>query len=211
MDLQDNQLEYALNGKAMLCTALLLFTALLSVLCFHNYLRFLFRDTRRRYMRRRARRLLSISTAGNTSRTAVGSKGLDSSVIKTIPTIVYASRASHFPALECAVCLSEFENDERARVLPECNHTFHVDCIDMWFYSHSNCPLCRAPVQAVNPVNPEQTAGSVAETEGSEPASSSSSSSPLELESCPTQKLELVGIVMEVPTATGAPGGIGFR
>ncbi|KAK8630802.1 hypothetical protein V6N13_079576 [Hibiscus sabdariffa] len=184
----------------MLCTALLLFTALLSVLCFHNYVRFLFRDTRRRYMRRRARRLLSISTPGNTSTTAVGSKGLDSSVIKTIPTIVYAS---HFPALECAVCLSEFENDERARVLPECNHTFHVDCIDMWFYSHSNCPLCRAPVQAVNPVNPQQTAGS-------EP-SSSSSSLELELESCPMQKLELVGIVVEVPTATGAPGGIGFR
>ncbi|KAE8672230.1 RING-H2 finger protein ATL17 [Hibiscus syriacus] len=209
MDLQGNHVDYALNGKVMLCTGLILFGTVLSVLCFHNYVRILFRDTRRRYMRHRARRLLSISTAANTS------KGLDSSVIKTIPIMVYATKASCFPPLDCPVCLSEFENDDKTRVLPECNHTFHVDCIDMWFYSHSNCPLCRATIQAVKPMNPEKTAGSVAETAGSEPArddienpfsssfSSYSSSSSLELESCSMQKLELVGIVVEVPT--GAP------
>nr|GMC53892.1 RING-H2 finger protein ATL60-like [Ipomoea batatas] len=35
---------------------------------------------------------------------------------------------------------------EKARLLPKCNHGFHVDCIDMWFHSHSTCPLCRNPV-----------------------------------------------------------------
>ncbi|XP_019151043.1 PREDICTED: RING-H2 finger protein ATL51-like [Ipomoea nil] len=43
----------------------------------------------------------------------------------------------------CAVCLSEFEDGEELRTLPECMHSFHVACIDMWFYSHSNCPVCR--------------------------------------------------------------------
>ncbi|GMJ01056.1 AtL5 [Hibiscus trionum] len=221
MDLQGNHMDYALNGRAMLCTGVVLFIAVLTVLCFHNYVRVLFRDGRRRYMSHRALRLLSISTSG-TSSTTVASEGLDSSVIKTIPVIVYATGASCLPPLECAVCLSEFENEEKTRVLPKCNHTFHVDCIDMWFYGHSNCPLCRAPVQAIIPVKPEQIAVPVAETADSEPArdasetessspfsSSSSSSSSFEMESCPMQKLELVGIVVEVPAR--APCGIGFR
>ncbi|CAK9136221.1 unnamed protein product [Ilex paraguariensis] len=44
----------------------------------------------------------------------------------------------------CAVCLSEFEEGEELRTLPECLHSFHAPCIDMWFYSHANCPMCRA-------------------------------------------------------------------
>ncbi|XP_030551905.1 RING-H2 finger protein ATL46-like [Rhodamnia argentea] len=47
---------------------------------------------------------------------------------------------------ECAVCLSIFEEGEEVRQLPRCKHSFHVSCIDMWLYSHSECPLCRSPV-----------------------------------------------------------------
>lgn len=47
---------------------------------------------------------------------------------------------------ECAVCLSVFEEGEEVRTLPRCKHSFHAPCIDMWLYSHSDCPLCRAPV-----------------------------------------------------------------
>ncbi|GMY36384.1 ring-h2 finger protein atl52 [Fagus crenata] len=49
---------------------------------------------------------------------------------------------------ECAVCLSVFEEGEEVRNLPRCKHTFHAMCIDMWLYSHSDCPLCRTPVGA---------------------------------------------------------------
>lgn len=44
----------------------------------------------------------------------------------------------------CAICLLEFEEGEELRTLPECMHSFHVLCIDMWFCSHLNCPICRA-------------------------------------------------------------------
>ncbi|PSR98266.1 RING-H2 finger protein [Actinidia chinensis var. chinensis] len=44
----------------------------------------------------------------------------------------------------CAVCLGEFTEGEEVRVLHECGHSFHVPCIDMWLWSHPNCPLCRA-------------------------------------------------------------------
>ncbi|KAK3037830.1 hypothetical protein RJ639_031871, partial [Escallonia herrerae] len=44
----------------------------------------------------------------------------------------------------CPVCLSEFEDGEELRTLPECMHSYHVPCIDMWLLSHPNCPVCRA-------------------------------------------------------------------
>ncbi|KAJ4841246.1 hypothetical protein Tsubulata_047308 [Turnera subulata] len=47
---------------------------------------------------------------------------------------------------ECPVCLSVFEEGEEVRQLPRCKHSFHAPCIDMWLYSHSDCPLCRAKV-----------------------------------------------------------------
>ncbi|XVE97923.1 hypothetical protein REPUB_Repub03eG0060800 [Reevesia pubescens] len=47
---------------------------------------------------------------------------------------------------ECAVCLSVFEDEEEVRQLPRCKHSFHAPCIDMWLYSHFDCPLCRASV-----------------------------------------------------------------
>ncbi|XP_004142830.1 RING-H2 finger protein ATL52 [Cucumis sativus] len=43
----------------------------------------------------------------------------------------------------CAICLSEFEEGEEIKTLPECKHSYHMPCIDMWLYSHSSCPMCR--------------------------------------------------------------------
>ena len=45
--------------------------------------------------------------------------------------------------LECAVCLSRFEDADILRLLPKCKHAFHLDCVDTWLISHSTCPLCR--------------------------------------------------------------------
>ncbi|XP_050211890.1 RING-H2 finger protein ATL51-like [Mercurialis annua] len=49
----------------------------------------------------------------------------------------------------CPICLSEFEDGEDLRALPECLHAYHLACIDMWLYSHLNCPVCRT--DAVSP------------------------------------------------------------
>ncbi|KAJ8760308.1 hypothetical protein K2173_011861 [Erythroxylum novogranatense] len=43
----------------------------------------------------------------------------------------------------CAICLCEFEEGEELRMLPECLHSYHVACIDMWLHSHTSCPICR--------------------------------------------------------------------
>jgi hypothetical protein len=58
-----------------------------------------------------------------------------------------AAMASSSDALDdCAVCLSEFAEGETGRLLPRCRHSFHTECIDMWFHTHSTCPLCRTAV-----------------------------------------------------------------
>lgn len=44
---------------------------------------------------------------------------------------------------ECAICLSEFEEGEKIRVLENCKHGFHVQCIEKWLVSRTSCPFCR--------------------------------------------------------------------
>ncbi|GAB4849978.1 hypothetical protein Ancab_029277 [Ancistrocladus abbreviatus] len=72
-------------------------------------------------------------------------RGLDRSTLQSLPFVVYNPKEFK-DGLECAVCLCELSEGEKARLLPKCNHGFHVECIDMWFQSHSTCPLCRNPV-----------------------------------------------------------------
>lgn len=73
--------------------------------------------------------------------------GLDRLVIESFPILVYSAVKDlkiGTGALECAVCLSEFEDYDTLRLLPKCNHVFHPDCIDAWLVSHTTCPVCRA-------------------------------------------------------------------
>ncbi|CAI9765658.1 unnamed protein product [Fraxinus pennsylvanica] len=45
---------------------------------------------------------------------------------------------------ECTICLSEFADGERIRVLEKCGHGFHLQCIQQWLVAHTSCPTCRA-------------------------------------------------------------------
>ncbi|KAM1223389.1 hypothetical protein ACFX2G_043372 [Malus domestica] len=50
---------------------------------------------------------------------------------------------------ECAVCLDDIEGEQPARVVPGCNHAFHLLCADTWLSKHSFCPVCRAKLHPV--------------------------------------------------------------
>ncbi|RVW50005.1 RING-H2 finger protein ATL29 [Vitis vinifera] len=72
--------------------------------------------------------------------------GLDPSIIDSFPTFVYSTVKDYREqkyGLECAICLSEFEDDDMLRLLTVCYHVFHHDCIDLWLGSHNTCPVCR--------------------------------------------------------------------
>lgn len=68
--------------------------------------------------------------------------GLKKRHLRQLPVAVYGD-GSEIPATECPICLTEFADGEKVRVLPKCNHGFHVKCIDTWLHSHSSCPNCR--------------------------------------------------------------------
>lgn len=43
----------------------------------------------------------------------------------------------------CSVCLGEYQAEDKLQQIPSCEHTFHMDCIDLWLTTHTTCPLCR--------------------------------------------------------------------
>ncbi|KAE8706314.1 putative Argonaute protein group [Hibiscus syriacus] len=73
-------------------------------------------------------------------------EGLDKAVIESFPVFEY-SRVKDLEtgkeAMECVVCLREFEDDETVRLMPRCSHVFHHDCINAWLAFHVTCPVCR--------------------------------------------------------------------
>ena len=69
---------YSLNGKIMLSSVIILFAAVLMILCFHSYARWLFRRQNRR-IRRRIRAHLRALTASTISSSSLSP--LDTAVL----------------------------------------------------------------------------------------------------------------------------------
>ncbi|KAJ4731432.1 RING/U-box superfamily protein [Rhynchospora pubera] len=75
--------------------------------------------------------------------------GLGESLISRIALLKYRKNDGLVVSTDCTVCLEKFNEGESLRLLPECTHAFHVDCIDKWLEAHSNCPICRTGVISV--------------------------------------------------------------
>ncbi|XP_054788823.1 putative RING-H2 finger protein ATL12 [Prosopis cineraria] len=80
------------------------------------------------------------------SRSGSRYSGIDKQVIEALPFFKFSSLKGSKEGLECAVCLSKFDDAEVLRLLPKCKHAFHMNCIDKWLECHSTCPLCRYKV-----------------------------------------------------------------
>jgi E3 ubiquitin-protein ligase ATL10/75/76/77/78 len=100
---------------------------------------------------RRALRFLNValnndssSSSSNNNPPQLVNKGIKKKALKKFPTMSYSTELN-LPSLdtECVICLSEFTKGEKVRILPKCNHGFHVRCIDKWLKEHSSCPKCR--------------------------------------------------------------------
>ncbi|XP_073221693.1 RING-H2 finger protein ATL16-like [Cicer arietinum] len=76
--------------------------------------------------------------------------GVDESIIQKIPTFQFTKgdgdEYDHQSVKGCVVCLSSFQEQDMLKVLPNCSHYFHLDCINIWLQTNSNCPLCRTSI-----------------------------------------------------------------
>lgn len=104
-------------------------SALIFVLGFHSLLR---------------RRMCFGGQTVRGSSDAVDNNGLKKATMEALPILVFTAMANPRPvATDCPICLAEFAEGEKVRVLPKCSHGFHLECIDKWLLSHSSCPMCR--------------------------------------------------------------------
>ncbi|KAL1215638.1 putative E3 ubiquitin-protein ligase ATL45 [Cardamine amara subsp. amara] len=100
------------------------------------------------------RRLTGVNSSA-TGESPPPNKGLKKKALQSLPKSTYTASATSpddspssssgdgDSSTECAICLTEFSDGEEIRILPLCNHAFHVACIDKWLTSRSSCPSCR--------------------------------------------------------------------
>ncbi|KAL0739779.1 hypothetical protein Bca4012_081292 [Brassica carinata] len=71
--------------------------------------------------------------------------GLDESTIESYKK-VELGESRRLPGVNdivCSICLTEYASKDTVRCIPECEHCFHIECIDAWLKLHGTCPLCR--------------------------------------------------------------------
>ncbi|KAK8557977.1 hypothetical protein V6N13_050327 [Hibiscus sabdariffa] len=90
----------------------------------------------------RCGRRFGLDASEETADRLAAARGLKKSALQKIPVAVY-SPGVNVKGTDCPICLGEFMDGEKVRVLPKCNHGFHVRCIDTWLMSRSSCPTCR--------------------------------------------------------------------
>ena len=84
--------------------------------------------------------------SGNRANPGSELNGLNEDKIKELEIIGYNELNDESQKV-CSICLSEFDNNERIMLLPECKHVFHIDCIKEWFKRNHICPFCRNNVR----------------------------------------------------------------
>nr|CAD1822262.1 unnamed protein product [Ananas comosus var. bracteatus] len=131
--------SYRFAGTVMLSVTLTLILIAILIVLLHYYSRYL-----------RSRPDATTTALRTDSSLGQPSSGLSPATISAMPTFAY--KEGEFGATECAVCLGALEEGEAVRLLPNCKHVFHVECVDTWLRLHSTCPVCRAAAEPVLPL-----------------------------------------------------------
>jgi E3 ubiquitin-protein ligase ATL41 len=160
-DDDDEGNRFGVSSKIMAAAIFSLFAVVVIIIILHIYARYLLRRQERR--QRDSLNRATITTTTTTTQVAPdeifphppAGKGLDPTVIASLPKFTHKP-SDHSEAVECSICLSTVGEEATVRVLPNCTHMFHVECVDVWLSSNTTCPICRtaAEPRVLHPVQP---------------------------------------------------------
>ncbi|KAK9665263.1 hypothetical protein RND81_14G101200 [Saponaria officinalis] len=87
----------------------------------------------------------NVTTESMTSTVVPVAGGLDQVNIDSYPVVVLGESGSLLNSDDntCSICLSDYQPLETLKLLPQCLHRFHKDCIHQWLRSKGVCPICR--------------------------------------------------------------------
>jgi len=110
--------------------------------------------------------------------------GLSNEEITALPRIKYSKALLKDEEKQednnevCAICLSDFEQNELLIKLTVCNHMFHEACLITWLTKNIFCPYCRRDVRNTNQYKPAELAADTVRLDlgPSEPSPTSNSS-----------------------------------
>ncbi|XWS19676.1 hypothetical protein CRYUN_Cryun31cG0036000 [Craigia yunnanensis] len=159
MGSEDDDRKFGVSRKIMLASIGSLLGVVILLILLHLYAKYLLRR-----QERRQRAALDSQRTDQIAPIDIESfineppkSGLDPLVIASLPMFTYKLTSSQVDSddepTECSVCLGTITEESTVRLLPNCKHMFHVDCIDKWLGSHTTCPICRTIAEPM--VQPE--------------------------------------------------------
>ncbi|XWS18478.1 hypothetical protein CRYUN_Cryun32bG0046900 [Craigia yunnanensis] len=142
----DDDRKFGVSRKIMLAAIASLLGVVMLIIFLHLYARYLMRRQERRRLAVLYSQRTQIAPIDESSINEPPKSGLDPLVIASLPTFTYkitTCQVDQDEPTECSVCLGTITEESKVRLLPNCKHMFHVECIDTWLGSHTTCPICR--------------------------------------------------------------------
>ena len=71
------------------------------------------------------------------------------SFVNNYPVLLFSEAKHHRPDSEtmtsscCSICLADYKDTDCVKLLSNCGHLFHIECIDRWLQVNLSCPMCR--------------------------------------------------------------------
>ncbi|RZC90693.1 hypothetical protein C5167_028525 [Papaver somniferum] len=136
--------NFQVHGRSLLFI-IIIFSLLLILCLLCLYARWLYRYRRSSFPTTTTTVMATINTTLHPDPPCGDSlSGLDQDTINSFPVILHRSGDPNSAETQCSICLSILQDEEKVKVLPGCNHCYHLECVDKWLSTQSSCPLCRA-------------------------------------------------------------------
>ncbi|XWS37464.1 hypothetical protein CRYUN_Cryun19dG0045200 [Craigia yunnanensis] len=73
----------------------------------------------------------------------IGTKKMSDEHLKKLPSFEYKAAEKGSSPVDCVICLENFRKGDKCKLLPNCEHSFHSQCIASWLLKTPFCPICR--------------------------------------------------------------------